>query len=232
MKKLAFILTVLLVFMSAATVVSAAAKKDKTAPTVTKTNPADYATDVMVDGSIQIRFSETIKKGSNISKITLKESELKKVSYTYEIKDKFLIITPKANLKHNTVYTVTIPAGAVQDSSGNKLAKAYSFSFSTEEDPKVKRDEVKKAYKYLVELEVNMNEQLTQVQAVYYSQLLKAVGFDAQIKSITEITPSSTPKVTPKQEDTSKADTTPAAADAKLEATVSPYPTPIVTPVP
>jgi len=189
MKKLAFILTVLLVFMSTATVVSAAAKKDKTAPTVTKTNPADYATDVMVDGSIQIRFSETIKKGSNISKISLKESELKKVSYSYEIKDKFLIITPKAKLKYNTVYTITIPAGAVQDSSGNKLANEYSFSFSTEEDPaKVKKDEAKKSYKYLVELELNMNEQLTQAQAAYYTQLLKAVGFDARIKSITEIT--------------------------------------------
>lgn len=193
MKKLTFIftVTVLLLLMSTATVASAAAKKDKTAPTVAKTNPADGAKDVMADGSIQIRFSEKIKKGSNISKITLKNAEQKKVSYSYEIKDKFLIITPKSNLKYSTDYTVAIPAGAVQDGSGNKLAKAYSFSFTTEDDPKAKKDEPKKdetktSYKYLVELELNANKQLNRAELENYLPMFKLYGYDVQIISIKE----------------------------------------------
>lgn len=227
----------LLLFISAALVISmsatgvfAAAKKDTAPPTVSKTNPVDYATDVMVDGHIQIRFSESIKKGSNISKITLKESDLTAVAYSYEIKDKFLTIIPKKNLKYGTAYTVNIPKGAVQDAAGNKLAKAFSFSFVTEEDPaNAKAREEGKAYKYLVELEVSMNEQLTDTMAGYYSLMLnKFMGFDAVFKSIKEITPSPTAKP-------SKATVTPApspAASQAPKASVTPAPTAKATPKP
>lgn len=186
---LSVILSLLLLFMSAATAASAATKKDTKAPAVTKSNPAAYDADVMVDGDIQIRFSEAVKKGSKISKISLKESDIKTVAFSYEIKDKFLIIRPKAKLKYDTVYTVTIPSGAVQDKSGNKLANNYSFNFITEEDPASKKEDDSKAYKYLVELEISLNEKLDENMAQYYTQLLKQLGFDAAFRSIKEMTP-------------------------------------------
>jgi len=204
MKRFIGIVCIIVMLLSAVTVVKAAANKDTEAPAVTRTNPADYDSDVMIDGYIQIRFSEDVKKGSNISKVMLLESDLKTVDYSYEIKNKLLVIKPKANLKYDTVYTVTLPSGAVQDLSGNKLTKAYSFSFITEKDPSKSTQGSDKAYKYLVELEINMDERLTDSKIEYYNYLLNSFGFDAVFRNVTEVThdkadalkesPSPTPK--------------------------------------
>ena len=213
MKKVIGLLCLLLVFMSATAYASAAAKKDTKAPVVTKTNPIDTDADVMIESSIYIRFSEAVVKGSKIKNITLKEAELKKVSYSYEIKDNLLILKPKSKLKYNSFYTVTIPAAAVQDAAGNKLAKEYSFSFLTEQDPAKAEQEAAKKYKYLVELELNTDTKMTEEQFIFYASLLKGLGFDAGFRSVKEIAATTTPKPTP----------TPAAK-------ISAPPTPIITP--
>ncbi len=215
MKKVIGLLCLLLVFMSATAYASAAAKKDTKAPVVTKTNPVDTDADVMIESSIYIRFSEAVKKGSKIKDITLKESDLKKVNYSYELKDNFLILKPKDKLKYNTFYTVAIPAAAVQDLAGNKLAKEYSFTFLTEQDPAKEGQEAAKTYKYFVELELNTDYKLEEDQFTFYSTLLKSFGFDANFKSVKEITPTPAPS--------SKKTPTPTPK-------VSNPPTPIITP--
>jgi hypothetical protein len=53
------------------------------------------------------------------------------VSYTYGLSGGTLTLDPDSNLAYNTTYTVTIPAGAVQDAAGNP-SEAYSFSFTTQ----------------------------------------------------------------------------------------------------
>lgn len=50
-------------------------------------------------------------------------------------KDDYLLITPKAELKYNTLYSVLIPKAAVKDKTGNNLAADYTFRFITEIDP-------------------------------------------------------------------------------------------------
>lgn len=199
MKRIITFICLLLILLSITTAASAASKKDTKAPVITKTNPVDYDTNVMVDGSILIRFSEGIQKSTNIAKISLKESDLKKVTFTYEINDKFIVIKPKTNLKYDTIYTVSIPSAAVKDSSGNKLTKAYVFSFITEQDPaKAVTGDEAEDYNYIVELEVHMDDELTETKTEYYTQLLKYLGIDAEFKNVKEVKPKATPKVTPK----------------------------------
>lgn len=165
---------------------AAAAKKDTKAPAVTKTNPVEYGTDTMVDGTIIIRFSESILKGKNIAKITLLETETKKVGFTYEINGKFLKITPKEALNFNTFYTVTIPAAAVKDSAGNNFAKTYAFNFVTEEDPLKTSDKISsgKDIKYVIELEATLDEELTPVKIAYFEKMLEQFGINASFRNV------------------------------------------------
>jgi methionine-rich copper-binding protein CopC len=165
-----------------------AAKKDTKAPTITKTNPIDCDSDVMIESTIIIRFSEKIQKGRNIAKISLKESDLKSIGFSYEIKDNLLEITPKADFKYNTIYTVTVPASAVKDAAGNNLARAYTFNFITEISPAeaAKQSANTETKKYIIEIEANLDGELTEAQIAYFSQILKNFGIDAAFLDIRE----------------------------------------------
>ena len=164
----------------------AAAKKDTKAPVITKTNPVEYGTDAMIDDTITIRFNETILKGKNIAKITLLETETKKVGFTYEISGKFLKISPKEALKYNTFYTVTIPASAIKDAAGNNFAKTFSFNFVTEEDPSKgsNKKSSDKTLKYVIELEATLEEELTPVKIAYFEKMLEQFGINASFRNV------------------------------------------------
>lgn len=177
---------------------AATSKKDTKAPVITNTNPVNYATNVMVESTLLIRFNETVKKGKNIAKITLKEEETKKITFTYEISDKFIKLKPKSSLKYNTSYTVTIPAAALKDAAGNSLAKAYTFQFITEADPTktVKATTDSADLKYVIELEVSMKELLNESMLTYVEQMLKKMGINAKFKDFDIVLPTVTPKPT------------------------------------
>jgi hypothetical protein len=176
MKKLISFLCVMTILLSITMPVSAA-KKDTKAPIITKTSPIDFGTDIMIESTIVVRFSEAIAKGKNFSKITIKESETKSVSYTCSIKDNLLKITPKANLKYDTSYTVTIPAAAIKDGAGNALKAAHTFSFITEKNPaKVTAGSGSKEAQYVLEIGVILKEELTEAKLAYLSQLLDKFG--------------------------------------------------------
>lgn len=187
MKKFISIICVVIMLAIMTSPVSAA-KKDTKAPTITKTNPIDCGSDVMIESTIIIRFSEKILKGRNIAKISLKESDLKSIGFTYEIKDNLLEITPKADFKYNTIYTVTVPALAVKDAAGNTLARAYTFNFITEISPAeaAKQSSNTENKKYIIEIEANLDGELTEAQIAYFSQILKNFGIDAAFLDIRE----------------------------------------------
>jgi methionine-rich copper-binding protein CopC len=113
------------------------AEPDTVAPTVEATDPADGATDVPVDQAITVTFSEAVEAGNAFDQIALTDAEGVAVEVAKSIADNVLTITPSASLAYNTTYTVTIPAGAVQDLAGNALAEDYTFSFTTEAAPAV-----------------------------------------------------------------------------------------------
>ncbi|MEW6447726.1 MAG: Ig-like domain-containing protein [Bacillota bacterium] len=101
------------------------------APVVTRTDPANGATGVPVDKTIGVAFSEYVQIGDNYNLITLRDGEGKDVAFTKGIVGNILVIDPTGNLKYDTSYKVNIPAGAVEDTEGNELAEAYTFSFRT-----------------------------------------------------------------------------------------------------
>ncbi len=99
-------------------------------PGVKSTVPADGATGVAVNTNITVTFSESVTKGVYFDDITITSGGTT-VSYTYGLSGDTLTLDPDSNLAYNTTYTVTIPAGAVQDAAGNP-SEAYSFSFTTQ----------------------------------------------------------------------------------------------------
>jgi hypothetical protein len=164
-----------------------AAAKDTKAPTITKTSPIDKATDIMKECEIIIRFSEIIKKGKTIDQISIKSVLGKVVSYTYEIKDNLLILTPKSKLSYNTNYTVTVPSGAVKDIAGNILKKDKSFDFITEEDPKAKSDEASEGITYDIGLRATLQGEFTTIMQQFLVQYLNQYGIDAKITKVEKV---------------------------------------------
>ncbi len=101
-------------------------------PTVTKTNPASDATKISLTAPIVITFSENIKAGPNYSGIYIKNTiSGVKVAISKTISGNTLTIKQTTNKLYNTPYQVYLPAGAVKDTTGNNLAKAYTYKFTT-----------------------------------------------------------------------------------------------------
>jgi hypothetical protein len=105
------------------------------APTVTSTNPAAAATNVVTTAPIQATFNEAVV-ASTIS-FTVKDAANNPVSGTvaYNATTNTATFTPNALLATSTTYTATV--SGVQDSSGNAMAAPVSWSFATEAAPVV-----------------------------------------------------------------------------------------------
>ncbi|HWJ03805.1 MAG TPA: Ig-like domain-containing protein, partial [Verrucomicrobiae bacterium] len=103
---------------------------DTTPPRILSTSPRDGETNVPLNTVVKITFSEAIQLGSTASGITFKKGT-KNVNYSVTVSGNTLTIQPASTLNARSSYTVSIPAGAVQDLKGNQLAGAYSLSFST-----------------------------------------------------------------------------------------------------
>lgn len=106
---------------------------DPTPPAVVSAEPADGTVGVPVDKTITITFSEAVQQGSAYNNITLKDSSNNPVSFAKTINDLSLAIVPDNNLIDGVVYTLNIPANAVQDLAGNGLKNLYTLSFTTED---------------------------------------------------------------------------------------------------
>jgi len=101
-------------------------------PTVTKTNPVNNAVNFSLTAPITITFSENIKAGPNYSGIYVKNTiSGVKVAITKTISGNTLTIKQTTNKLYNTPYQVYLPAGAVKDTTGNNLAKSYTYKFTT-----------------------------------------------------------------------------------------------------
>ena len=186
MKKIISILCGIALLISMASPAYAAAKDTK-APVITKTNPSDKSIDVMRESEVVLRFSENIKKSKTFDTISITSVLGKSITYTYEIKDNLLVITPKSDLTYNTDYTVNIPAGAVKDSAGNNLKKAYTFNFITEEDPKAKQVEEVEGITYRIGLQATLQGEFTPALQSYLVQYLEMFGIKAKITEVTKV---------------------------------------------
>jgi hypothetical protein len=99
-------------------------------PTVTSTVPANGATDVERDSSIQVTFSQAMDPTSiTTATFTLNRGVTGVV--TYDPLTNTATFTPSGNLDTYTLYTATITTG-VRNTAGNNMAAGYTWTFTTE----------------------------------------------------------------------------------------------------
>lgn len=111
---------------------------DVTAPTVTLTSPANLATAVVLNATVNATFSEAMDPATiSATTFTLATSAVPAVSVsavvTYDPALKIATLTPSSNLVANTGYTATITT-TVTDLAGNALAagaKPNPWTFTT-----------------------------------------------------------------------------------------------------
>ncbi len=97
---------------------------DLVAPQLVHSIPADKSDGASASGSIILTFDEKVKVGTG-------EATLNGKTLTPTASGKNIIYTYKG-LAYNTLYTFTVPEGAITDRSGNKFA-GTTISFSTME---------------------------------------------------------------------------------------------------
>jgi hypothetical protein len=109
------------------------AAPNTTPPTVTSTIPANAATAVPINQSVNAIFSEEMNPATiTAATFTLQAAGGAAVTglVTYSAIGDVATFTPAANLAINTVFTGTITTGA-KDLSGNALASNYVWTFTT-----------------------------------------------------------------------------------------------------
>ncbi|MEW6424749.1 MAG: S-layer homology domain-containing protein [Bacillota bacterium] len=101
-------------------------------PEVQCTDPASGDANVPVDKTVTVTFSEDVIQGDNFSRIALEDAAGRVAAASTGISGRVLTIDPETTLAYSTSYTVSIPAAAVKDLTGNTPAQDFSFCFTTE----------------------------------------------------------------------------------------------------
>jgi hypothetical protein len=106
---------------------------DSTAPTVTSTAPANAATSVFQNASINATFSKPMDPATlNITTFTLTGPGPTSIAgkITYDATNQIATFTPDSALAASSLFTAAITTGA-KDLAGNPLATNFSWSFTT-----------------------------------------------------------------------------------------------------
>ena len=113
---------------------------DEEAPVVTATVPANNATGISATGKITVSFNEKIQAGQSNGLAMMNGKVMdpvwsnRSVSFNY------------SNLDYNTQYTFQMPAGYVEDKSGNQLAEVVTITFTVMDRPTI----AKSTYDFIV----------------------------------------------------------------------------------
>lgn len=96
---------------------------------VSTTDPARNATGIDIGKTVTVVFNKNIQAGPQYENISITYGQGREVSVNKSISGSTLIL--QANLTYGTVYTVTIPVGAIEGTDSSRLASTYEFSFTT-----------------------------------------------------------------------------------------------------
>lgn len=108
---------------------------DTTAPVVNYTSPSNGTTNVDINVTISIVFSESMDATTiNTSTISMRDYSNNLVSGNVTYSGTTASFSADSALNYSTSYTVTVTTG-VQDLAGNALASTYQFSFATGSNP-------------------------------------------------------------------------------------------------
>ena len=104
---------------------------DNIAPTLTNSNPTNFATNVSMDKNITVTFSEAIKAG-DLSKIVLQSSNGTRITTNKSINGSTLTITHSTLLAKGTFYKLFLNTGSITDLAGNPFQlKVVGFTTVT-----------------------------------------------------------------------------------------------------
>jgi len=103
---------------------------DTIPPTIVITNPSHGETDVIIDTTISLMFSESM----DISSVEDAVATSPSIDYSLSWEGSTLSISPETDLDYSTSYTITIATGAV-DEAGNGLAEEVELQFVTQRIP-------------------------------------------------------------------------------------------------
>ncbi len=107
------------------------AQPDTTPPSVIANTPGIGATNVSVNTSLTITFSEAVDE-STITFVLSAGSTTAPCTMTYS--GRTAILTPVSPLSYNTLYTATV-SSVVKDLAGNLMPKNFPWNFTTEQQP-------------------------------------------------------------------------------------------------
>ncbi len=108
---------------------------DQAAPQIISTIPANEATGVSANGKITISFDEKIEAGPANGVATLNGEPLQAVWSSRSVSFDY------SSLDYSTQYTFQMPAGFVQDKSGNVSIEAVTIVFTTMNRPTVEKEQ-------------------------------------------------------------------------------------------
>jgi hypothetical protein len=102
-------------------------------PRVAWTSPADGETGVSLNQVVYVRFTKNVQPGPNWGNITLKTEGGQDVGVNAVISyGNQLELRPTGQLKKNTVYVITLPAGCVKEELGSLFEGPVVFRFRTQ----------------------------------------------------------------------------------------------------
>lgn len=109
---------------------------DTTAPTIMSVSPTDGTSDVFLDTSIQVTFSEAIDSSTlTTDSFTLNDGS-SDIAGTISTSGSIAILTPSYPLQSNTEFTATLMT-TIEDNNDNSLAENYFWSFTTGETAEI-----------------------------------------------------------------------------------------------
>lgn len=108
---------------------------DANAPKIKSSSIKENAVNIKANSTISIIFTKNIYEGERFDNITLRDQDGNEVPVLLAInKGITLTIKPKAYLPFESSLTLTLPEGAVMDSSDKASEEDYVLHFSTEPD--------------------------------------------------------------------------------------------------
>ena len=104
---------------------------DPVPPEILNTNPVNGASNVALNTTATLTFSENVRMGPDFLNINVRDQN-QKLKPTLNVPvGNVLTIKPITKLTPGTTYTVTIPAQSIKDRAGNFLTEDYTFSFTS-----------------------------------------------------------------------------------------------------
>jgi hypothetical protein len=159
---------------------------DVTPPTVIFNTPATNATNITINTSVSVTFSENITPATvTSSSFVLKDGGGNiipgTVSYSAGTRTASLLLS--SPLDYSTVYTATVSGGSsgIQDLSGNAMVSDYTWSFTTEPIPPIPNDDGSGGPILIISSSTNPYSR-------YQVEILRAQGYTAfKAVDITEV---------------------------------------------